>query len=90
MLLGQLGEIRYNKMKEDSCKVLKVFLLTFSFSKQVLSGPWFGNNIKILMEDKGKAEDKIKIEKPKSNIIIMSEITSGCVKNQENKFKMMQ
>lgn len=42
------------------------------------------------MEDKGKAEDKIKIEKPKLNIIIMSEITSGCVKSQENKFKMMQ
>ena len=42
------------------------------------------------MEDKDKAEHKIKIEKPKSNITIMLEITSGCVKNPENKFKMIR
>lgn len=38
------------------------------------------------MEDKDKAEHKIKVEKPKSNITIMLEITSGCMKDPENKF----
>lgn len=51
--------------------------MTFPFNKQVLSGPWFGNNIKLLMEDKGKARDKI--EKPKSSVTIMLAISSGCV-----------
>lgn len=63
-------------------------LLSSSFSKQVLA--WFGKNIKLLVKDKDKAEHKIKIEKPKSNMIIMLEITSGCVKNPENKFKMIR
>ena len=65
-------------------------LLSSPFSKQGPSGPWFGKNIKLLMEDKDKAEHKIKVEKPKSNITIMLEITSGCMKNPENKFKMIQ
>lgn len=61
--------------------------MTFPFNKQVLSGPWFGNNIKLLMEDKGKARDKI--EKPKSSVTIMLAI-SKWVCEEPSKFKMMQ
>lgn len=57
------------------------FLLTFPLSKPGSFRSLFGHNVNILVEDKGKAEARWnEMEKPKSNINLMWEITSGCVK----------